>query len=79
MSRNEPGEVPETLEPELLVELQSRLAYQEDELRQLSDIVARQSEELRALHVEMARLKELLRAVAPAQVAEGLDETPPHY
>ena len=62
------------------VDLESRLAFQEDDLRRLGDLVARQQRELQALRQDVSRLQELVRALAPSQVGDAAEEPPPpHY
>ncbi len=65
-----------------LIELQTRVAYQEDTLLQLNDVIARQDAELIQLRQQLRliaqRLDELSRN--PAQGDTDLaDERPPHY
>lgn len=67
---------------EQLIDLQTRVAYQEDTLTQLNDVITRQD-------AEIVQLKQQLRLVAqrldelssnPAQAdGEIVDERPPHY
>jgi len=63
-----------------LSDLQSRLTYQEDDIKQLNREVTRQRQELEALRREVVRLKELVAELAPSQVGAAADEPlPPHY
>ena len=63
-----------------LGDLQSRLTYQEDDIKQLNREVMRQQQELEGLKREVARLKELMAELAPSQVGVAADEPPPpHY
>ena len=64
-----------------LSDLQTRLTYQEDDVKQLNRALLRQQQELEALRQEVARLKELVAELAPPYpVATAADEPPPpHY
>lgn len=67
---------------EQLIEIQTRVAYQEDTLTQLNDVISRQDGELVQLKQQLRllaqRLDELVRE--PGQNdAEIIDERPPHY
>lgn len=63
-------------------DLQSRLAFQEDALQQMSDQLAHQAEELRLARDHIHLLNQKLNAVL-AQVEHKsdspADERPPHY
>ncbi len=67
---------------EQLIELQTRVAYQEDTLAQLNDVIARQDAELIQLKQQLRliaqRLDELSRNPAQGD-GEVTDERPPHY
>ncbi|AQT58961.1 MAG TPA: SlyX family protein [Cellvibrio sp.] len=67
---------------EQLIELQTRVAYQEDTLAQLNDVIARQDAELIQLKQQLRliaqRLDELSRNPAQGD-GEVMDERPPHY
>jgi SlyX protein len=67
---------------EQLIDLQTRVAYQEDTLSQLNDVITRQDAEITQLkqHLRLVaqRLDELSRNPAQAD-GELLDERPPHY
>ncbi len=69
------GDPPENV----LADLQMRLTFQEDEIRQLNQGVERQRVELNALNAEVARLKKLVSLPVPAEVRDRDGETPPHY
>jgi SlyX protein len=63
-----------------IVELETRLAFQEDTLQELNSVVARQQQEILALAREVEALRAQLRALAPSLVAGRGEETPPpHY
>jgi SlyX protein len=66
--------------PDRLVELETRIAFQDDTLQQLNAVVVRQQQEIDRLTREIEALKQQLRALAPAPVAGPAEETPPpHY
>jgi uncharacterized coiled-coil protein SlyX len=56
-----------------------RLTFQEDEVGHLNRVIELQGVEIRALKDEVSRLKRLVAVLAPYQVSDRADETPPHY
>ncbi len=63
-----------------LVELESRLAFQEHTLQTLNDVIAGQQREILQLRRELEALRAQLQALAPSIVASRAEETPPpHY
>lgn len=69
---------------EQLVDLQTRFAFQEDNLLALNDIVTRQQQQIDALERELQlhreKLTELMQAVADRGPGSApADERPPHY
>jgi SlyX protein len=63
-----------------LVELETRLAFQENTLQELNAVVVRQQREIDALTREIESLKAQIRTLAPELVASRAEETPPpHY
>ncbi len=68
------------MEEEKIVDIQSRLAFQEDTLQGLNAVIARQQQEIRDLKKEIDSLKEGLRGVAAAIPGnKEEDPPPPHY
>lgn len=70
-----------TLE-EALIDLQTRVAFQEDTINQLNEVVARQDGELLLIKEQLRMLAERLNDVSrqPSQGEGGpADERPPHY
>jgi len=64
----------------LLVDLQSRLSFQDDTVQTLSDIVARQQQTIDRLLTEVELLQRHVRALTPPELEEALREPPPpHY
>ena len=70
---------------EQIIDMQSRLAFQEDNLQALNDVIARQQSRIDALERELVlhreKLIELLELQAERsnQVMSAADERPPHY
>lgn len=65
---------------ERLIELESRVAFQDDLLHQLNEVVSRQSVELDSLILQVRRLQEQLQGMEPAHIKTQAEETPPpHY
>lgn len=65
---------------EHMVEIETRLAFQEHTLQALNDVVTRQQHQIDALVREIQTLKDRLRAAAPSPVGPIEDEKPPpHY
>ncbi|MDO8909559.1 MAG: SlyX family protein [Pseudohongiella sp.] len=69
---------------EQLVDLQTRFAFQEDNLQALNDIVTRQQKQIDTLERELQshreKLGELMQAVADRGPGSApMDERPPHY
>lgn len=63
-----------------VVELETRLAFQEHTLQALNDVVARQQQQIEVLVREIQTLKDRLRATVPSPVGPLEDEKPPpHY
>lgn len=67
---------------EQLIDIQTRVAYQEDTLAQLNEVITRQDAELLHLKQQLRLLAARLEEVTanPGQDAgETIDERPPHY
>lgn len=65
---------------ERLTDLESRFAFQEQAIQELSDVVARQQREIDTLVRELEMLREYVRNITPSMVASEAEETPPpHY
>jgi len=63
-----------------IVDLETRLAFQEDAIQQLSDVVAEQQCEIDRLLRDLRVMQAQLRQAMPADVALQAEETPPpHY
>ena len=65
---------------ERLVELEVRVAFQEQTLQELNEVVTRQQQQIDRLTQELATLKVQLTIMAPSLVIPKDEETPPpHY
>ncbi len=63
-----------------VVELETRLAFQEEALQQLNDALLRQQQTLDRLTNDLAALTERLCGLGPSPVGRREDEPPPpHY
>lgn len=62
------------------IEIETRIAYQEDTLRELSDVLARQQQEIDRLRRLCDTLQSRMEAGADsARPASQVHEPPPHY
>ena len=78
--------IPENNSDELvekqMIELQTKLAYQEDTVQALNDIVSEQQQDILALKNQVNLLLEELKGVLINLESGGISahhETPPHY
>ena len=63
-----------------LIELQNRVAFQEDAIHQLNLTVTRQQNENNTLRLALQELHRQLRSLSPSDDATGDPyEIPPHY
>lgn len=63
-----------------LTELETCVAFQDDTIKQLSDVIASQQRQIDALTAEIKQLKQQFKELTPAMVASASEETPPpHY
>ena len=63
-----------------IVELETRVAFQEHTLLALNDVVTRQQQQIETLVREVQALTDRLRAAVPSPVGPLEDEKPPpHY
>jgi len=63
-----------------LIELETKLAYQEDAIQALNEVICRQQKQIDQLDATCRLLVERFKTLwAAAQAVEGLDEKPPHY
>ena len=65
---------------ERLNELESRIAFQDSTIQDLSDIVATQQKQIDQLLFTVSELQGQVRSMTPSLVADQAEETPPpHY
>jgi SlyX protein len=63
-----------------LIDLEMRLAFQEQALQELDAVIVRQQRELEAVTRRLEQAESRLRGLTPSQIANQADETPPpHY
>ena len=63
-----------------IIELETKLAYQEHTLEELNQIVIKQQNEILTLTLGLQKLNEQLKQVAPSNLASIDQEAPPpHY
>ncbi len=68
------------MDPAVLEQIESKLAFLENANTELSDVVFRQQQEIHALQMEMERMKGELAARPVAERPLTLEEErPPHY
>jgi SlyX protein len=68
---------------ERLIELETRLAYQEHTIQQLNDIVSTQQKQIDQLTVTLkalvSRFREAAHEASPVEAGNPDSEKPPHY
>ncbi len=64
---------------ERMTELETRIAFQEDALEQLSQIVNEQQRQLDELRQVVNGLAQRVAELRPSTSDAPVDETPPHY
>ena len=62
-----------------IIELETKIAFQEDMIQSLNSTLAEQQQELVELKKDIEELQTQLRNLAPSLSAATTDETPPHY
>jgi SlyX protein len=63
-----------------LIELETRLAFQEHTLQELNEVVTAQQRQLDRIEQQIAELAERLHALKASPLASEAEETPPpHY
>ena len=63
------------------IDLETRLAYQDDAVNQLSDVIARQARQMDALEAALRTLIERVNTLAQREPGKSdpVDDVPPHY
>ncbi len=62
-----------------LVDIETKLAYQEDTLQELNRVIVNHEQRLERLETTLKLLIERLREVTATESTKPLDEKPPHY
>lgn len=63
-----------------IIELETKLAYQEDTIEELNQVVTRQQDELALLTLAIQKLHDQVKQMAPSNLASIDQEAPPpHY
>ena len=63
-----------------LIELQSKLAFQEQTLAELNNALVSQQQQIDRLQIQIRLYEERLNEVeTPLSTGQGQDEKPPHY
>jgi len=61
-----------------IIELETRLTYQDDLLQKLDEVIIRQQREIDALKLQVRHISDQLRN-APLEGSLGEEPPPPHY
>lgn len=64
---------------ESLEQVQSKIAYLERAVAELSDVVFRQHQEIQALEAQLKSVKDRLEGSPLDEVRSSAEERPPHY
>jgi SlyX protein len=64
---------------ESLEQVQSKIAYLERSIAELSDVVFRQHQEIQALEAKLKAIKDRLEVTSIDEARTTLEERPPHY
>jgi SlyX protein len=64
---------------ESLEQVQSKIAYLERAMAELSDVVFRQHREIQALDAQLKAVRDRLEATPPEEGRSAEQERPPHY
>ena len=67
------------MDEQRLIEIETRIAWQDDALRQLSDALANQQRDIERLQRLCQAMQAQLAAVGDGARALPADEPPPHY
>jgi SlyX protein len=63
-----------------ITELESRLAFQDHTISELSDVIVKQQQQIDKLTLEIQGLKDRFKATSPSNIRHESEETPPpHY
>ena len=62
-----------------LIEIESRIAYQEDLIQTLNDVIYRQQEKINQLEEQDHKLMERIKSLGESSDNGQDDQPPPHY
>lgn len=63
-----------------MIELETKISYQEHLLQELNDVIVLQQKEITSLQVMQERMLKQMKALSPSQLARPEEESPPpHY
>jgi SlyX protein len=62
-----------------IIELETKIAFQEDMIQALNRTLAEQQQELVELKRDIEELQTQIRNIVPSLLSNTTDETPPHY
>lgn len=63
-----------------IIELETKLSYQEHTIHELNEVVTRQQKQIDLLEADMKRIREHLKGSSESQLARPEEEIPPpHY
>ncbi len=63
-----------------MIELETKLSYQDHMIQELNDVVTRQQKQIDALEIELRRVREHLKSSSSSQIARPEEDVPPpHY
>ncbi|MFC1567691.1 SlyX family protein [Pseudomonadota bacterium] len=63
-----------------IIELETKLSYQDHMIQELNEVVTRQQQQIDALELQMKRTLDHLKATSSSQIARPEEEVPPpHY
>ncbi len=64
---------------EQLIELETRIAFQDESIQQLSDVVYRQQQQIDFLEKQVQMLRGQFQNLAHSLPSKPQDDRPPHY
>ncbi len=63
-----------------IIELETKISYQEHLIQELNDVVTHQQKQIDALELEIKRIRDHLKGTSSSQIARPEEEVPPpHY
>ena len=63
-----------------VIELETRLSFQEDTIHELNEVVTRQQNQIDVLQEQVGELKKRVQSVSTSNIKDEGEETPPpHY